>query len=48
MEQEQQQYGPPEVEDLGTLAELTQAQGITGEEDGGSKFQVHHSPPVSP
>lgn len=35
-------YEAPQVEDLGTLAELTQATGFVGAEDGGSKLLIHH------
>lgn len=48
---EQHEYAAPQVEDLGTLAELTQAQAFTGPEDGGSKMLLHHetpSPPAGP
>lgn len=37
-------YERPKVRDYGDLRELTQAQGFTGAEDGGSKALIHHEP----
>ena len=46
----QDEYAAPRVEDLGDLANLTQATGIVGAEDGGTKLlPFHHVPaPSSP
>jgi hypothetical protein len=35
-------YSKPEVQDYGTIRELTRASGFTCEEDGGSKLAIHH------
>lgn len=51
-DQQQTTYDVPTVEDLGTLADLTQATGFSGAEDGGAKLAIHHeatpSGPVGP
>jgi hypothetical protein len=48
MDEQQHEYNAPEVEDLGTLEDLTQAVAFTGAEDGGSKLLIHHSAPMFP
>jgi hypothetical protein len=37
-----QDYAAPKVIDLGSLEKITQAAGLVGEEDGGSKLLIHH------
>lgn len=43
-----QRYEAPRLRDYGTIVELTQAQGFTNEEDGGSKLLIHHVGPSAP
>ena len=45
---EKNEYVAPTVEDFGDLAELTQATGFVGTEDGGSKLLIHHVAPSAP
>lgn len=45
---EERNYERPEIVDFGTLTDLTDAQGLTGPEDGGSKALIHHSAPSTP
>ena len=39
---EDRRYHPPLIHDYGSLVELTEASGLTGPEDGGSKMLIHH------
>ncbi len=41
-------YESPDLEDYGSLTDVTEASGLTGAEDGGSKLLIHHSGPSVP
>lgn len=48
MMRKQGTYEKPVVRDYGNLADITEATGFTGTEDGGSKLAIHHSSPQQP
>lgn len=45
---DRQEYRSPEIRDYGSLADLTEASGFFGPEDGGSKLTIHHTGPTVP
>jgi hypothetical protein len=45
------EYEKPEMDDFGSLTDVTEAQNFTGPEDGGTKIELvipHHSGPIVP
>ena len=47
MHEDDEGYDGPEIIDYGSLSAMTEATGFTDDEDGGSKFALHHLPPPS-